>query len=221
MAALLPWYLNSTLSADEAGTVEAWLRQDHAAAMEAAAWRQVQEAVTDQIAEAPRLAVNERVRHQVRSGSIPNPVPWLPRLAWGAAVGLAVLVLLWFVLQPGIVLDWSVQGDLALAFRVYRAPLGTADFGLVGEVPAQPEVERYRYVDARPWFGWSYEYRVEVVGQDGRPLVSHATTAGVQDALPGQAAVLLTSVLTGFMAVWLTRSRRLPAFAALGQRQEF
>jgi hypothetical protein len=147
-------------------------------------------------------------------------VPWLVRLAWGTAVGLAVLVLLWFVLQPGIVLDWTVQGEPALAFRVYRAPVGTADFGLVGEVLAEPAVQRYRYVDARPWLGWSYDYRVEVVGQDGRPVVSHATTAGVQDALPGQLSVLLTSVLSGLVAVWLAQSWHRPRLAAMGHRQD-
>lgn len=214
VAGLLPWYLNNTLSADEAGAVEDWLRQDPAAAMELAAWQQAQHLVTHQPAEAPPLAVYERVREPVRSRSVPEPLSWLPRLAWGAAVGLAVLVLLWFVFQPGIVLDWSVQGSPVLAFRVYRAPLGTADFGLVGEVLAEPEVQHYRYVDARPWLGWSYEYRVEVVGRDGRPVISHATTAGAQDALPGQVAVLLTSMVAGFAAVWLTQNWQLRAFAA-------
>jgi hypothetical protein len=140
-------------------------------------------------------------------------VPWLPRLALGAAVGLAVLLLLWVVLQPGIVLEWSVEGDPALAFRVYRAPVGTADFGLVGEVPAEPQVRRYRYVDALPWLAKAYEYRVEALAAGGQPVLSQATEAGALEALPAQLAVVLLSLLAGLGASFLGGQQR---FRALG-----
>jgi hypothetical protein len=125
----------------------------------------------------------------------------LPRLAWGTAVALAVLVVLWTLLQPGIQLQWAVDGGTPAAFRIYRAPAGSADFGLLGEVPAEPAVQAYSYVDARLWPAQTYMYRVEAVGAEGEAAASRAITADARTVLPAQLAILLTSLIVGCAAV--------------------
>jgi anti-sigma factor RsiW len=212
--ALLPWYLNDTLSAAERRAVESWLEQGAEAEAGLAAWQQVQQAVAGQPEQVPSPAVWQRVSARVRARPAPKRASVLPRLAWGVAATLAVLIALWTVLQPGIVLAWTVQGGPLTAFRVYRAPVGTADFGLVGEVPVVPGVQQYRYVDARPWTAQAYVYRVEAIGTEGRPLTGHTTSASALEALPGQVAVLLASLIAGCVAVVLARGWWGPALAA-------
>jgi hypothetical protein len=218
--ALLPWYLNDTLSPAERRVVESWLEQGTGAEAGLAAWQQVQQAVAGQPEQVPSPAVWQRVSARVDARSAPKRASMLPRLAWGVAATLAVLIALWTILQPGIVLAWTVEGGPPTAFRVYRAPVGTADFGLVGEVPVVPGEQQYRYVDARPWTAQAYVYRVEVVGAGGQPVLSQAVTASALDALSGQVAILLTSFIAGWVAVMLAQRLRMPAVAMVGCKDD-
>lgn len=202
LRALLPWYLNGTLSAAEQRAVSTWLHEEVEAQAELAAWQRVQAAVGQQPVQPPSSQVRQRLMAEIRTlqGTKRPAFTW-PQLAWGTALALAVLMLLWITVQPGIVLQWSVADGGPAAFRVYRAPVGSADFGLVGELPAGADAQAYSYVDTRLLPGQQYVYRVEAVGQGGQVAASQAITASALEALPGQLAILLTSLLVGYGAV--------------------
>jgi len=119
-------------------------------------------------------------------------------------VVVVVLIVLWSLFQPGIMLEWSVAGGPLTGFRVYRAPVGSADSGLLGEVPAEAAVQDYAYLDARLWPGQQYVYRVEAVGAEGQAAASQAIRVDGLAALPAQVAILLASVMAGCAVVALT-----------------
>lgn len=205
---LMPWYLSGTLSPAETKAMEAWLQDDPEARVELEAWERVRSLVAGQPEPEPSPAVWRRVQSRLQAEASDRQVSMLPRLAWGLALAVGVLVLLWAVLRPGITLEWSAQGEPLTGFRIYRAPLGSADFGLVGEVAADPKAQAYTYTDARPWSGQTYVYRVEALGPEGETAASQAITAGALDALPSQLAALLTSLIVGCGAAALIHPQR-------------
>jgi len=205
---LMPWYLSGTLSPAETQAMEAWLQDDPEARVELEAWERVRSSVAGQPEPEPSPVVWQRVQSRLQGEASDRHVSLLPRLAWGLALATAILVLLWAVLRPGITLEWSARGDALTGFRIYRAPLGSADFGLLGEISADPDVQAYTYVDARPWSRQTYVYRIEAIGPEGETAASQAITAGALDALPSQLAALLTSLIVGCGAAALMRPQR-------------
>ncbi len=200
---LLPWYLNQTLNPAEREQVECWLAdQGPEALRRLEAWQQVRAAARSQ--PQPNLAPDVRqqvvVRAQATSYRRPQAV-WLPWLS-GAVLAALVLVVLWNVVRPGIGLQWSVSGDQPAAFRIYRAPLGSDRFEVVGEVAVHPPVADYTFVDTTPWLGQSYQYRVEAVNQ---AAVSATIAADGAEVLPLQMAIVAGSMLTGFAAIFFMR----------------
>jgi hypothetical protein len=123
--------------------------------------------------------------------------------AWGGVLALAVVLLLWGSIQPGIVLRWSVDNVPLTAFRVYRAAAGSTDFELVQEVPAEPDAQQYTYVDPLLVPGRTYVYRVEGVGPGSKSVFSQAVVASAIEALPGQLAILLIGLAGGYVTVFL------------------
>jgi hypothetical protein len=111
-------------------------------------------------------------------------------------LSLVVLVLLWAVVRPGIVLQWEVNTGPVTTFRIYRAPVGSADFELVREVAAAPGERVYTYVDPRALPGRTYVYQVEGVGAAGLVRSGAVTISGLE-ALPGQVAVILIGLTVG------------------------
>jgi hypothetical protein len=217
LRALLPWYVNDTLTAADSRAVDSWLRRGPEAQAELAAWQQVRTAVVGQAQQRPSLAVRQQIMAQVQSVSVPpRRSLTLPQLAWGLGLALIVLLLLWITIQPGIVLQWSVNDDPLASFRVYRAAVGSADFGLVGEFPADAVARQYSYVDTRLLPGQTYVYRVEAVSEGGGVDISQAITANALDALPGQLAILLTSLIAGCGAVAAARRWQLEGWGSWG-----
>jgi hypothetical protein len=113
---------------------------------------------------------------------------------------LAVLTLavLWNVIQPGIGLQWSVNGSVPAAFRVYRAPLGSDRFEIVREVPARPNTLDYSFIDTTLWPGQAYQYRIEAINHEA---MSATIAASGSDVLPLQLAIVFSSLLIGLAAV--------------------
>jgi hypothetical protein len=57
------------------------------------------------------------------------------------------LLVLWGIVRPGVLLEWSVEGSGLAAYRIYRAEEGSAEFQLLEEIPAETGAGRYRYID--------------------------------------------------------------------------
>jgi hypothetical protein len=126
---------------------------------------------------------------------------WLPVLS-GAVLAVLALLLLWNVVQPGIGLQWTVNGAVPVAFRVYRAPAGSDRFEIVREIPAQSGIVDYTYVDTALWPGQAYRYRVEAVNAEA---ASATISANGTDVLPTQLAIVLSSLLLGIAGACVLR----------------
>jgi hypothetical protein len=206
---LLPWYANHTLSAAERETVETWLETKPAAASQLTAIENVRSVVNAQVRLSPSPAVRRQLLARLHTER--RTAVRLDRSAWsiGSLVALVLLVALWAVVQPGIALQWSVDGNGASAYRIFRAPAGSEDFSLLSEIPAQTNVQAYSFIDSTSLPGLTYTYVVEAVTQNGQTSLSPLAVGRGWDVLPAQLALILTSVVAGLMAMMLmTNSTR-------------
>ena len=217
LRALLPWYANGTLGEEEAVQVETWLMQDARARAELETWRRMMAAVESQLEQRPGAEVRRRVLGQIR---LEAQAPARTRMRWSpaglvgaAALAMVVLVALWLAIKPGVVLQWTVDGgstpagDGVAAYRVYRAPLGSAEYRLLHEAPARAGMQEYTYIDALLLPGQAFSYQVEGVNEAGRVALSQTVSGSAQAALPGQMAILFTSLLAGASTVMLLQAR--------------
>jgi hypothetical protein len=198
---LLPWYANHTLAPDEQRAVEAWLQADPASARRLATWQQIQSAAVSQLQVAPSPAVRQKLMARIQARHQARQIRWA--WVWGTAMAALVLMVLWLVVQPGIALQWSVDGGHASQFRIYRAVNGGRDFNLLNEVPAQPNIRDYTFTDTSSLPGQHYTYLVEAIGASGRSILSQTVTGDGLDALPSQLLLLLVSLLAGYAVMFI------------------
>jgi hypothetical protein len=203
--ALLAQYASDSLLPVDRRRVESWLEDNPQLQAQVEFWEQLRAGLHSQPQLAPGPNVWRDLHQQVtlrQRLNKRNPVSALV----GVALATVCLLLLWFTIRPGVMLRWTVSGGDVLTYQVYRAPSGSQDFILLGEVPASPAVSQYRYLDALFIPGQSYVYRVEAISQFGSPIVSQRVVSQPAGALPGQLAILLASLLMGFLAASLARS---------------
>jgi hypothetical protein len=196
---LLPWYLNHSLSATDQ---PAGKEQARRSPQRLNTWQAVRSAALSQPTHVPSVTVRQRVLAQGRAAARIRRVPrWLPVLS-GAVLTMLALLLLWNAVQPGIGLQWSVDGAVPAAFRVYRAPVGSERFEFVREVPAQSGIADYTYIDTALWPGQAYQYRVEAVNAE---TASATIAANGADLLPTQLAIVFSSLLIGLAGAYVLR----------------
>ncbi len=211
----LPAYLNGNLTGLRGWLVRRWAR-DPRRQGELAGLRHVQSAMRETDADlVPRAEVWQGILAQIRETPAVVSRPARPTIwATGMLVMAAVLTLVWFALPPGIVLQWSVQGDAPEAFRVYRAPqtgaadAATLDFALLEQVPANAAEGAYRFMDVQLVPGQSFVYRVEAVGENGQALASQVVVGNALEALPGQLAILLSGLVMIYGIYAVTRPQK-------------
>jgi hypothetical protein len=166
------------------------------------AWQAVRLAALSQPSRLPPAAVRQRVLAQTQAAGRARRIPrGLPVLS-GAVFAVLALLLLWNVVQPGIGLQWSVNGTVPTAFRVYRAPAGSDRFEILREIPAQSGTADYSYVDTALWPGQDYQYRVEAVNDRAAAATVAANGAEV---VPAQLAIVLSSLLIGIAGAYALR----------------
>lgn len=202
---LLPWYINGTLQDDEQRAVEALLHESEPARLEASRLKSLARQVRIQPAARPGAALWADIRTRIADPAL-QPVRALSaRASWlvGAAMTAVLLVVLWLAVRPGVMLEWQVSGAAPSAFKIYRAEVGSDSYALIREVPADAEITDYRYIDASLLPLHSYVYRVEGVGETGRLALSTPITTSPFTALPGQAAVVLASLLLAYTSISL------------------
>lgn len=221
---LLPAYINSTLNPVQRKVVAFWLDRDETARKTAENLKTLQSAVQRQPKHTAPAAVFGRIQTQIQnqqatSKSISHKMP-IQRTALGVPVLLLSLVALllattviWQALPPGIVLQWSVEGQMPEAFRVYRAEVNSrtaasAHFKLLEELPAAEAGQKYTFTDFRLLPNQNYIYRVEGLDAAGRPAASQTISGQGIDALPGQLAILLVLSFTAYAFWQLLRLKR-------------
>lgn len=198
-----PWAANHSLSESEQHALDEAARQqpDRAQALNTA-WQQVRSAALSQPQRTPPAVVRQRVLAQARAQTQLKPQPrWLPVLS-GILLAVLTLAVLWNVVQPGIGLQWSVNGSVPTAFRVYRAPIGSDRFEIVREITALPGTANYSFIDTSLWPGQAYQYRIEAVDHE---TASATIAASGSDVLPLQLAIILSSFLIGLAVAFALR----------------
>lgn len=207
---LLPWYVNGSLDESEQQAVSAWLETSEQARQELAQLirlhRQVQGLPALELPADGLLTIRRRI---VGKQKAPGFTWRSPHLAWGLVLTGIFLALLWLSVRPGVSLEWSVETGEPSAFLIYRAPKGSTDFRLIKEIGASPGTRQYQFVDAGLVPGIAYTYRVEGVGAGGPPSVSRSISIDPLTVLPGQLAVLFTSLALGFSLALLAQALRL------------
>ena len=199
VADLLPWYLNHSLPAAEQPAAEEQVRRS---SQMLSAWHAVRMAALSQPSRPAPIEVRQRVLAQARTGFVARRMPrWFFVLS-GAILAALTLLLLWNVVQPGIGLQWSVNSAAPTVFRVYRAPASSQRFEVVREIPAQPGIVNYTYVDTALWPGQTYQYRVEAVSDHA---ASATVAANGAEVLPTQLAIVLSSLLIGMAGGYALR----------------
>ncbi len=207
----LPAYINGTLSPVQQKIVGFWLERDEQAQATAENLKTLQTAIRHQPRPTPSPAILSKIQAQIHSqqAAANRQKPPLQRQAIGFPILLLSFVTLllaaavmWQALPPGIVLQWSVEGQAPESFLVYRAEVDSeSQFQLLDKIPAS-QVSEYTFTDVRLLPGQSYVYRVEGLNASGQPAASQTITGQAIDALPGQLALLLVLVLCCYF-VWV------------------
>ena len=202
---LLPQYASDSLPAADRQRVEAWLEKHPELRSEVAFWEQLRSGLQSQPQAAPGQEVWQGLSQRVALHQRRAQRSAISILA-GLALAVFSLVILWLTIRPGVLLQWTVSGTDQLTYQVYRAPTGGQDFVLLGEVHGTPGVRQYSYLDALFLPGQSYVYRVEGLSLSGSAVVSQGVVSQSLAALPGQLAILLASLLVGYLAASLARN---------------
>lgn len=201
---LLPWYVNNSLPPDEKRDVEIALSQSVEARQELAELTSIAAIMTDgHVEQRPSPAVWTGIKKEIRTSrpyQLPAPNP-LMEWASGFVLACIILVFLWMTVRPGVALAWRVDGESPEQFRIYRAIEGSEEYQLVSEMAARDTVTEYQYIDATPLPLKNYVYRVEGVGKVGRLALSQTVSSSPLSVLPGQLAILLTSILLAYLLV--------------------
>jgi hypothetical protein len=162
----------------------------------------------------PNPAIYNRIITAAQFVAVRRPGIWRPSLIWVPIVLLLILAgtLLWRVLPPGLVVQWSVEGEPPATFRVYRAPIESSeidDFTLIGELSAEAGVVDYGFTDLRLIPGQNFSYRVEAISETGLLATSQAMVGNSLEALPGQLLLLLVITVTSLGIYTLIRQIKL------------
>jgi len=211
---LLPEYANNALGPVMQRIISWWLITDPAAQAELQSIQHLREAVHTQSMSVPSVDAFRRIQAVVHISPKSNSLSGFWK-AWAGGMGLILLsfIILWNVLPPGIVLQWSAQGGQPETFRVYRAETtpGTRNFELVHEIAAAPEAQVYIFRDFLLVPGKEYVYRVEVIDQNGLASNSHTIMSNAMEALPGQLALFVSLIITGYgVGLALQKPKLLP-----------
>jgi hypothetical protein len=215
LTAYLPEYANGTLGAPRTWILERLLTRDSKIREELHHLKSIQSVVYKQSELTPDPSVYGKIRAAVQATPVESKTNWRPSLVWIPIVGLLIVagIMLWRVLPPGLVIQWSVEGEVPTSFRVYRAPSSSAsadDFTLIGELTAEPGVASYGYTDLLLLPGQQFSYRVEGYNPAGRLATSQVMVGNSFEAVPGQ-VMLLMLITVGGMGVFIFYRQLKPA----------
>jgi hypothetical protein len=204
---LLPWYLNDTLSPEETLAVDEHIHHDTALPSILQEYQSLRNAIINQPLISPSFQIRTNLIEKIRAEA---NRPRSGRLAWSTTVLLAIAVffLLWSILQPGILLEWTASGGDLSAFRVYRAPQGTTDFELVREISVQSQTNKYRFLDSLLFPGEKYIYIIEGINTSGEATIWETGQGNSLGTLPIQGAIVITSLLMAYSLIILLQNIR-------------
>jgi hypothetical protein len=203
----IPGYVNHSLSTQERDEVEKGLSQDPQARVDLEAWRKIETAMINQPQRMPSSLVRQRLvasLHATRQFD-EKRVNWEWGIVSGAFLTIAIMVLLWLAVRPGVVLQWSHERDGVTVYRIYRANQGSSQYTLIKEIPAQAGQMHYSFVDGFIFPGKNYVYSVEGLRSNGEKSLSSVVNGRAVDVIPAQLALLVASLVLGYGIVMFIR----------------
>jgi len=205
LKALIPWYLNGSLPEEQKRALETWLASSSEARAEMETWLMIQASVHAQ----PRRLPSKNLRGKIIAHAIVSSdkrrVNSGEELIHALMLSLMVMIILWIMVRPGIVLNWTVQDGSPSGFRVYRALEGSENFKLVGEIPASATSGHYTYVDLMALPAEAYTYQVQGIGQSGLVTSSLPVSGSALNVFASQLAMVFTSLIFGYGLAHFTR----------------
>lgn len=207
LKSLLPQFANSTLNPWLSWVVVLWVKWDENARYELESLQYLQKVIHAQALKPASPEVWARIQDHVSITPITYPAQ-SRRGFWQVwAVGMALIVLsfilFWFVLPPGIVLQWTTSGNKPVTFRIYRANSGQPqNFELLDEISASTNLTSlgarvFTYRDLFLLPGQTYEYRIEMIDPNGLAYSETIMSQAFQ-ALPGQLALLISLLFVAY-----------------------
>ena len=175
--------------------VELWLSSDVQAREEFQDLQKIRSIIRVQPQLHPHPLVYSRIAAAIKTKTVRPTVAWRPTLVWAPIVAILIFsaITILRVAPPGLVVQWSVEGELPVTFRILRAPAEEADdFTVIGELDAESGVVEYGFTDLRLIPGQVFQYRVEALSPTGQLTTSQAMVGNTLDALPGQLLLVLT-----------------------------
>ena len=202
---LLPFYVNGSLAPKESKDVDVVLTKNDWARADVDSWKGIQTAITNQPQRNPSSFVWQRVVAVIHEpvGNRQQMAQMHLGLLAGLLLAFCILILLWFTVRPGVVLQWSLDQDGINSYRIFRASHGSNQFELITEIASQNNRMTYTYVDAFLIPGKDYIYRVEGVRVNGESVFSQKIPGRYLEILPGQLALIFTSLVAGFGITFL------------------
>lgn len=198
LKALIPWYLNGSLSEEQKCAMETWLRNSKEGQTELAAWHIIHTSVRDAPRRFPSNNLREKIIVQAKDSCVTKKGNSVEGLVQTLILSLLVLFILWLTIRPGIILNWTVQDGDPSGFRVYRALQGSENFKLVGEIPASINSSKYAFEDMMPLPVGVYKYRIQGIEPSGLAFTSLPVSGSVLNVLISQLAMVVTSLILGY-----------------------
>jgi hypothetical protein len=195
-------YLKGSLSPAESAAFERWLENQPGEKAKLEAWQRLQVCISNQPHRQPKVMILARIH--ARIAVVPSIPAWLS-WAMRAAIGIALALILWSTIQPGVVLRWKANDNAWSSFLVLRAPAGSSNYSPVGWLPVEKNARDYTFVDTRLLPGQSFDYKVEGVDSAGDILFSSQITASYWQSLPALLTIILSSLAGAWWIVVLLR----------------
>lgn len=202
---IIPWYINESLNDEETRLAEMQLSSDLDLRDALIKWKKIGSLVKQQSVYQPDAGIEKRLLAVITRQTV-NPIRNIH--IYAIIIAMLILVVSWFVVRPGIVVEWKVNNDKFNTFRIYRAEENSDNYQIVYETSTASRNKEYQFIDAvlLPWH--SYTYFVE--GRDDLETIafSQTLTGHAINVLPTWIAIIILSACTGYLSVWLFQSIR-------------
>jgi hypothetical protein len=202
---IIPWYINESLNDEETRLTEMQLTSDSDLRDALIKWKKIGNMVKQQPVYQPDAGIEKRLLNVITKQTV-NPIRHIH--IYAIIITMLILVVSWFVIKPGIVVEWKVNNDKFNTFRIYRAEENSGNYQIVYETSAASSNKEYQFIDAvlLPWH--SYSYFVE--GSDDLETIalSQTLTGHAINVLPTWIVIILLSACIGYLSVWLFQSIR-------------
>lgn len=197
---LLPWYLNGTLDPRERNAVEKCLHNEDQIITELEEWRAYQALVKILPQQKPSKVVLSRIKYNLQSQRlmfqvIPSWLSWI----MGGVLALVLFLVFWISLQPGLVLQWTVLGNIPEVFQIYRIKPKSGEYRLIGEIEANPEIINYKYTDSPILFSGEYQYKIEGLYNSENQILQESISVSMTNILIDQVIIVIISILFGII----------------------